>query len=209
MLISLDTLVEKYNIKFQSILHVGAHLCEEINDYEKYVSRDKILWVEAIPSKVEESKEMYPDILIEQAVVSDVEEMITFNVSNNGQSSSMLQLALHQLYHPDIHYVDSFQCKTKLLYNITSKYSQHMFNFINLDIQGTELKALKGLSNYLCYVDYIYVEVNLEYLYKDCCIVYEIDQYLRHFGFIRVETKMTACNWGDSFYLKANLLQQS
>jgi hypothetical protein len=45
-------LVEKYNIKFNGILHVGAHECEEMNDYEKYISRDKILWIEALEDKV-------------------------------------------------------------------------------------------------------------------------------------------------------------
>jgi len=203
MLISLHELVQKYNIKFQSILHVGAHLCEEINDYEKYVTRDKILWIEAIPSKVEESKRMYPDILIEQAIVSDKEELITFNVSSNGQSSSMLKLGrLHQIYHPHINYIDSFECKTTILHDITNKYSKHRFNFLNLDIQGAELKALIGLSNYLCYVDYIYIEVNADYLYESCCLINEIDLYLYNFGFIRVETKWTQYRWGDSFYIK-------
>lgn len=43
MLISLDSLVYKYNIKFKGILHIGAHECEEIFFYEKYINRNKIL----------------------------------------------------------------------------------------------------------------------------------------------------------------------
>ena len=35
MLIKLDHLVKKYFINFKGILHVGAHDCEEIKDYEK------------------------------------------------------------------------------------------------------------------------------------------------------------------------------
>ena len=35
MLIPLYELVKKYNIQFKGILHVGAHECEELNDYEK------------------------------------------------------------------------------------------------------------------------------------------------------------------------------
>ena len=42
-------------------------------------------------------------------------------------------------------------------------------NFLNLDIQGAELKALKSLQDYLHKVDYIYTEVNVDYLYVDCC----------------------------------------
>ena len=90
MLIPLHALVRKYNIQFKGILHVGAHECEELNDYEHYIQRNKILWVEALPRKVELCKKKYPNVLIENAIVSDVVENVRFNVSNNGQSSSIL-----------------------------------------------------------------------------------------------------------------------
>ena len=44
MLIPLHDLVRKYNVHFKGILHVGAHECEELNDYERYLPRNKILW---------------------------------------------------------------------------------------------------------------------------------------------------------------------
>ena len=40
MLIPLHDLIRKYNIQLRGVLHVGAHECEEIRDYEHYVSRD-------------------------------------------------------------------------------------------------------------------------------------------------------------------------
>ena len=122
MLITLDSLVEKYNVNFKGVLHVGAHECEELNDYEKYLPRNKILWVEALPTKVELSIQKYPNVLIENAVVSDVVEKVRFNIANNGQSSSILELGLHTLIHPEVHYVDCFECETKLLKDILPKY---------------------------------------------------------------------------------------
>ena len=76
MLIPLHSLVQKYNINFKGILHVGAHECEELNDYERYISRSNILWVEALPGKVNVCKNKYPNVLIENAIVSDVIEII-------------------------------------------------------------------------------------------------------------------------------------
>ena len=105
MLIPLHELVQKYNIQFKGILHVGAHECEELNDYERYIRRNKILWIEGLPQKVQISKEKYPSVLIENAVVSDVEETVKFNVSNNGQSSSILEFGLHSTFHPTVHYI--------------------------------------------------------------------------------------------------------
>uniref|UniRef100_A0A6C0DIJ7 Methyltransferase FkbM domain-containing protein n=1 Tax=viral metagenome TaxID=1070528 RepID=A0A6C0DIJ7_9ZZZZ len=202
MLITLESLVEKYNINFKGILHVGAHECEELESYEKYLPRDKILWVEALPRKVIACKQKYPKILIEHAVVSDVVEKINFKVSNNGQSSSMLEFGLHSHFHPEVHYIASFECETKLLKDILPKYNIN-YNFLNFDIQGAELKALKGMGDHLINVEYLYVEVNSDYVYKDCALITEIDEYLLKFGLHRVETQWAGdCKWGDAFYIR-------
>ena len=202
MLIPLHDLVKKYNVNFQGILHVGAHECEEIKDYDVYLPRNKVLWIEALPGKVEVCKQKHAHVLIENAVVSDVIETVQFNVSNNGQSSSMLDFGLHSTFHPHVHYVGCFKAETKLLKDIICKYDIN-YNFLNLDIQGAELKALKGMEEYLNKVDYIYSEVNSDYVYKGCALVRELDEYLLKFGLHRVETKWCGdFRWGDAFYIR-------
>jgi len=206
MLIPLHDIVKKYNIEFKGILHVGAHECEELNDYLHYLTIDKILWVDALPEKVAFCKEKYPGILIENAIVSDVVEKVKFNVSNNGQSSSILDFGLHSTFHPHVTYVNSFEGETQLLKDILPKYPIE-YNFLNFDIQGVELKALKGMEEYLPKVDYLYTEVNSDYVYKDCALVTELDEYLSKFGFERVETKWCGdFRWGDAFYIKSTIL---
>lgn len=207
MLIPLNVLVNKYKIKFNGILHVGAHECEEINDYETYIPRDKILWIEALPEKVELCKNKYSNIRIENAIVSDKIEDVIFNVSNNGQSSSILNFGLHSQYHPHVNYVKSFKSKTSLLKDIIPKYKID-FNFLNFDIQGAELKALKGMENYLHNVEYLYTEVNSDYVYKECALVNELDDYLINFGLVRIETCWTKYKWGDAFYIKKSLINE-
>lgn len=201
MLIPLNYLVHKYNINFKGILHVGAHECEELSEYEKYLPRNKILWVDALPGKVQLCKDRYHGVLIENAVVSDVVETVRFNVSNNGQSSSMLNFGLHSQYHPQVHYVTCFEAETKLLKDILPKYDIN-YNFLNFDIQGAELKALKGMEEYLPKVDYVYTEVNSDYVYENCGLVNELDDYLKQFGLTRVETSWTDYKWGDAFYIR-------
>jgi FkbM family methyltransferase len=202
MLISFFYLVKKYKLKITGILHVGAHICEEIRFYDQVLPRNLVLWVEAFEDKVEQSKKCYPDILIEHAVISDVIETIPFYRSNNVESSSMFKLGLHKQFHPQVHYVETITVTTKPLKNILCKY-QIPFNFVNLDIQGAELKALKSMEEYLPSIDYIYTEVNADYVYENCCLVIEIDAYLRKFGFKRVETKWHKDDkWGDAFYVK-------
>jgi FkbM family methyltransferase len=202
MLISLHELVKKYNIKFKGILHVGAHECEEINDYCMYIPPNFILWIEALEDKVNLCKSRYPNTFIENAVVSDKVEIVKFNRSNNGQSSSILELGLHKHFHPHVWYTNSYEVETKMLKDIINKYNIE-YNFLNLDIQGAELKALKGMEEYLPKVDYIYTEVNSDYVYENCCIVTELDSYLEKFGLFRVETKWCEnYRWGDAFYIR-------
>jgi FkbM family methyltransferase len=202
MLISLQQLFEKYSINFKGILHVGAHECEELNDYLRHLPMNKILWVEALPNKVQLCRERYPNILIENAIVSDVVEKVRFNVSNNGQSSSILDFGLHSHFHPHVHYIGYFEGETKLLKDILPNYDIN-YNFLNLDIQGAELKALKGMEEYLNKVDYLYTEVNSDYVYKECALITELDEYLKNFGLERVETKWCEnFRWGDAFYIR-------
>jgi len=202
MLIPLHDLVNKYRIHFKGVLHIGAHECEELADYERYLQRNQILWVEALPGKVAFCKNKFENLLIENAIVSDKIETVKFNVSNNGQSSSMLEFGLHSHFHPHVHYVTCFEGETKLLKDIICKYDID-YNFLNLDIQGAELKALKGMEEYLHKVDYVYTEVNSDYVYKECALISELDEYLLKFGLHRVETKWCGdYKWGDAFYIR-------
>jgi FkbM family methyltransferase len=205
MLIDLHALVAKYNITFTGVLHVGAHECEEISYYERYLQRNKILWIEALADKVEWCKIRYPDILIENAVVSDKVEPAIFHRANNDQSSSILELGVHRVHHPHIYYTNSFIVQTQLLGDILAKYPTLKPNFLNLDIQGAELKALKGMETYLGDVEYIYTEVNCDSVYLNCAQVTELDEYLAKWGFTRVETSWCEnYKWGDALYIKNN-----
>jgi FkbM family methyltransferase len=198
MLFSFNELYAKYNMKIHGILHVGAHECEELVEYERILPRDRILWVEAMQEKVDLCRSKYKGINIIQMVASDTVGKVKFNIANNGQSSSILELGTHKQHHPQIRYIDHVELETQLLSTLDFSY-----NFINLDIQGAELKALKGLGDKLRHVNYIYTEVNTEYVYEGCNLLPELDDYLATYGFKRVEAKVySAYKWGDAFYIK-------
>ena len=74
-----------------------------------------------------------------------------------------------------------------------------------MDIQGVELRALKSMEKYLKYINYIYTEVNTEEVYKNCAKIEEIDEYLKKFGYIRIDSRIyKQFGWGDAFYIKTN-----
>jgi hypothetical protein len=60
MLISFETIcnyLKRINLNITGILHIGAHDCEELNDYIKHgVDDNNIVWIDAMKEKVELAK---------------------------------------------------------------------------------------------------------------------------------------------------------
>lgn len=206
MLIGFEYLVDKYKLNISGILHVGAHECEEYTNYKaRGINGDRQLWIEAIPEKVYICRLRYPDTHVVQAVVSDVSGTeVNFKVTNNFQSSSILDLKTHLIEHPHIYVRSVFRATTTTIKDIydTQSIGYNTFNFINLDIQGVELNALKGMGDILNNFNYIYTEVNERELYAGCALLGEIDSFLAEKGFKRVEIEMTVHGWGDAFYMR-------
>jgi hypothetical protein len=193
------------NIAIGGALHIGAHECEEFGFYHTLgISPSDILWIDAIPAKVAEAKARgIPNIY--NAVITDKDdEEVTFHVSNNVQSSSVLEFGTHLQEHAEVQYIgdiiqNSITVDTFFVRNgiDASKYS-----FWNFDIQGAELMALRGATNSLAYANALYLEVNEKELYKKCGLITEIDAFLSDRGFRRVLTEMTCHGWGDALYIR-------
>ena len=187
----MSTLVERLNIKVTGVLHIGAHECEELNDYINVgINRDNIYWIEGQESLVKSMTEKGIKHVYHGLIDDEDDKEVTFNISNNGQSSSILEFGSHLKNHPQVHYVSKSICKTSRMDTLIQKHDIPIstLNFINLDIQGVELRALKSMEKYLQHVDYIYTEVNTEDVYIDCAKMSEIDDYLHTFGFKRMGT---------------------
>jgi FkbM family methyltransferase len=206
MLIPLQTCLRECKKPIRGILHVGAHECEEQPEYDKIgLTIDKVLWFEAMSNKVETYKKLGYDIY--NLVVSDKDnEIVKFNITNNGQSSSFLEMDTHLKQHPHVVVITTVEMITTTLKTFIEKNNVNIdnYNMLNLDIQGAELKALKGMGAYIEKMDYIYTEVNTNTLYKDCALLPEIDDFLQQYGFIRKITSMTPHEWGDAFYVKVD-----
>jgi FkbM family methyltransferase len=201
MLIDFNTL-KKYNITPHGVLHVGMHKAEEYRIYKK-AGVDKIIFIEANINLVNSCKIVDKNCHIIHAAISDKMEEVEFNITNNGESSSILPLGEHAIMYPQIHYIDKIKMITETLDKILKRFDIHSFNFnvLNFDIQGAELKAMKGLSDW-SNVDAVFTEINFIEMYKGCSLISEIDEFLNEKKFDRVETVDTGSGWGDALYIK-------
>jgi len=131
------------------------------------------------------------------------DEEIVFNVSNNYQSSSILEFGTHSIEHPYIVYVDKIHQKSITIDTFFERNNidASKYNFWNFDIQGAELIALKGSIQSIKYASVLYLEVNEKELYKNCGLISDIDSFLSKYNFKRILTSMTSHGWGDALYI--------
>jgi FkbM family methyltransferase len=185
----------------KGVLHIGAHICEEKQLYnENGICDNNILWIEGNSDLINPEQK---NIL--NAVISDIDdEIVNFIITNNMQSSSILELYKHLEEHPDVIEIERRQLKTITLNTLyeNNNIPYDRYDFINLDIQGAELKALKGADKILPHIKAIYTEVSTKELYKNCALLPELDEFLEKNGFKRIIINMTRHYWGDALYIK-------
>lgn len=207
MLITVSELSKYWNLAPTGVLHVGAHLGEEASDYEKF-DWTPAIWVEAQPNLVQTLNSKLDSSLhkiIEAAIWEEDGVPLKLHVASNSQSTSLLSFGTHEDSYPDITFVSEIAVITKRLDSIIK--TEEMPNFINLDIQGVELPAIKSLGNLLLSVDYIYTEVNKREVYRGCTLVAELDEHLLLNGFKRVTTRWYLKEgWGDALYIRASVV---
>ena len=196
-------LLEK-NIDIVGSFHIGAHECEEMYFYNKLgLHEENVVWIDAIASKVNEARQRgIPNVY--NAVITDKDdEEIIFNVSNNVESSSVLEFGTHSQEHPSVVYVDKLNLKSITVDTFFERNNidASKYNFWNFDIQGAELMALKGATQSIKYAKAIYLEVNEKELYKNCGLITEIDAFLLQYNFKRVSTNILDFGWGDALYI--------
>lgn len=206
MLISFSKLCEKYSFIPSGIIHIGAH---ELEERQEYFSKgvNKIIWIEGNSNLVDKCISLInPDNekILSAVIFSEDGKEFDFKITNNSQSSSILDFEKHKIHHPQVNFVSSMKVKTSRVDSLLKLNSirKDEYDFVNLDIQGVELQALKGFGEYLEFIKYIYTEINTGEVYKGNDSLEEIDEYLFNLGFERVETFITQYEWGDAFYKK-------
>jgi FkbM family methyltransferase len=197
-----------WSIQPTKILHVGAHTGEEHSVYTK-LNAVKTIWVEAQPGLSENLSKYYQEDISQEvicaAVWSSNNVVMELNISNNAESSSLLEMKLHSELYPKISQISSIKIRTRTLDSIIS--ADDVIDFINIDIQGAELEALKGAPRILEQVKWLYLEVNELELYEDCPLISDIDEFLELQGFKRVVKRMWLNHgWGDALYIRNDLV---
>lgn len=199
-------LFDRRKIRPTGVIHLGAHQGEELDVYRSSgVDHTKIVWVEAIPAVADALRLKMPvGSKVVTAVVSDKSEPVRFNVANNVMSSSMLPMGTHLDHHPHVKYVDAVTLVSKTFRAIVDEESIDVgeYDTLVMDIQGAEMKALRGMDELVKSFKHIITEISLENTYEGGALFSEISDYLETRGFELVEHNLFPDNCGDAYFRK-------
>ena len=204
MLISFQKLQNRFQVKPKGIVHVGSNIGEEAEAYHRAGIKN-VIWFEANPAifeKLQQTLKKYPTHQSFNYCIGDEEgKEVTFHIANNnGQSSSMLDLGTHKRQHPDVHYVEDIQVTTRRLDQTGIDFTG--YDYLSADVQGAEMKVLRGMGDLLRQFKWLYIEINRAQVYVDCPHVNDLDLFLNGFGFKRVVTADWIGDWTDALYVR-------
>jgi FkbM family methyltransferase len=206
MMMNLENIVKKYNLQIEGVIHIGAHHGQEYKDYEKQGIENMIFFEPTHDNFIQLMRNLpiKESILLFNIALGNEsgEKEMWVETANKGQSCSLLEPKIHLKQYPKIKFDKKEKVVIDKLDNISFDHTK--FNMINIDVQGFELEVFKGATETLKNIDIIYSEINFEEVYKDCCLVGDLDTFLGHCGFVRVLTDAKPKTWGDALYLKYN-----
>jgi len=204
MLLDLRRLHQQYEMKVKGVLHIGAHYGEENSIYQELGYPNKV-YFEPLAKNYKVLSERVTDSTLYQVALGAEPSVKSMYVesANQGQSSSILKPKIHLQQYPHITFPEREKVTVETLDNVIEDKAS--YNFINMDVQGYELEVLKGATEILQHIDYLMCEVNRAEVYEGCCMVDDLDVFLKPYGLGRVETTWDGVTWGDAFYVKKEI----
>jgi len=204
MVLDLKEIINKYDMTVHDIIHVGGHFGAEASMYNKLFPDSHVMFFEPHPYTYEILKtniDSYPQMIAVNTALGSRKGVMQMFVetANQGQSNSLLKPKHHAVQYPNIIFNDTIDVEVDIL---DAFIFDDTFNFMSIDVQGFELEVLKGAVNTLKNINYIITEVNNKELYEGCCMIEELDGFLKKFGFFRTEVSWIGQTWGDAFYIK-------
>jgi FkbM family methyltransferase len=194
--------------QISGIIHVGGHLGEERELYAEH--RLNVLWIEPMEeyfAQLVKASAPFPKQKALCRLITDLDDQdYPFHVSsNNGESSSILDLAKHKEIWTDVTYV-----KTQILKSVSlstlierDRIDLALYDALVMDTQGSELLVLKGAQDILPNFKFIKTEAADFEVYKGCCQLADLDRFLAGHGFRRCKTVRFRGKHGLGWYYDA------
>lgn len=207
MLLNFLSLVKKYSIKAEGVLVVGAHFAEEHKDYVA-AGIKRFVYIEPCAATFNVLRNKFSahhHIQLFNCACGDMdcEQVMYTGSQNQGQSNSLLKMDKHLQIHPGITLPTTELVQVKKLDSLGLAHKG--YQLLVMDAQGYEGHIIRGATETLKQINWIYSEVNKTTVYEKCTLVDELDKLLSDFE--RVETgAWVGDSWSDALYIRKTLL---
>ena len=202
----------------RGMVHVGAHQGQEVEQYLRY-GFARIVLIEANPECCEGLRAKFSGdarIRIFQYAVCDrdgeVDLQIHTSRSGSTEPASILPMKRFKEIVGSLHTAGTIRVPAITLPALFQRHSLDPadYNFLNLDIQGAELLALRGAAGLLPGMDAVISEVNLVELYEGGPLEEDLVRFMEARGFDKQQAiyhplydeKSTFPAWGECLFVK-------
>ena len=175
-------------VKIKGIIQVGAHDGQEL---DKFLSiTDTLALFEPLTdpfnhlSKRVGSLQNKDNIKLFNLALGEVDKIskMFIDTNNGGCSSSFMKPKGHLSRWVGVQFSDTtIDVQIKKLDDLGLDVNQ--YNTIYMDVQGYELSVLRGATNFLKYIDYIFSEWNDFEMYEGCPKLNDLREFVGDYGF--------------------------
>jgi FkbM family methyltransferase len=182
--------------KPRGVIHVGANDGEEFV-YYKSMGIENLCGFEPLKKPFRVFQQDHPDVLKFQLGWGLAGGKYGINVTENDKASSILKTVPTDNWEEHPVFKDwnmgQWPVVGREIIEVV-KYADFMkgepynpedYNFLNMDIQGMELEALKGMGKQLDYFDALVIECSEQPVYVGEASAHEVEDYLTSQGFVR------------------------
>jgi FkbM family methyltransferase len=188
------------------VIHVGANTGQERFLYRMLGLR--VIWIEPIPevydTLVKKIGRFRKQRALQYLVTDEDGREYEFNVAtNNGASSSILDLGMHRDIWPDVGYERKIKLRSTTLPTVVedAQIDLHDFDALIMDVQGAELLVLQGAAPILDHFTYVKTEVPDFEAYEGCCQLSDIAAFLTSRGYTEhARREFARRDAGGSYY---------
>lgn len=200
------------------VVEAGAHLGEDSVRIVEILKPKKLFAFEPVPHLFEilkertrslASVECVPCALGEKAGTSPMHVSSGYHelpgnlrVAGDG-SSSLLKPTGHLDFCPTVEFTQQIDVPVTTLEKFASEHALQRIDFMWLDLQGMELKALEGAGPLLRTVSSIYLEASASPLYEGAPTFSEVEQWMRAHGFVPKYVAIPKDGHGNALFIKA------
>lgn len=200
--------IAKYIPENPIILEAGASDGKDTLAFSTLYPKGKIYAFEPVPNiygMLKERTKACKNVHTFPIALSDVSGEATMYVSSGAShgSSSLLDPKGHIDFHKNVHFKEQIKVKIKTLDEWATENGVERIDFMWLDMQGGEYKALKSGTNILKTVQGIFTEVSLLEMYEGAPLYPEFRAWLEGQGFKVAAEELLWEDMGNVLFVRA------